>query len=268
VTAVLAIRSWIEILFERFFQTMGELVLFFFAYCRDFFDLKAQWRGLGRTLTQMKVFGWQSLPITIFISIFTGFVVSFQTGRELQAFGIADNIGSITGISVTREMAPVITAFVIAGRIGAAMAAELGTMSVTEEVNALRSMGISPMKYLVVPRVIAGFVMMPLLIGYAMFFAFWGGALVAESLLNISQETFYSRMYNSLVIDDIAEGLVKAFVFGGIISIVSCYFGLAAREGAEAVGRAATKAVVLSLTLILMADFILARLLQEFLKLV
>jgi len=259
-----AIR-WIEFQAGNFFETLGQLLLLFLATLRDLPSLVSR-RSIWRTLVQMKIFGWQSLGITIVIALFTGFVVALQTGRELMNFGITESIGSIVGISLAREMGPVITGFLVAGRVGAAMAAELGTMVVTDEVEAMRSMGISPVKFLVVPRVVAGFIMMPLLVAYALWFGFEGGAIVAESLLNISREVYYFRLNRGLIIEDLIEGMTKSFAFGGIVALVSCHFGLAAHGGAESVGRAASKAVVVSLTLILISDFFLARFLQQWLR--
>jgi phospholipid/cholesterol/gamma-HCH transport system permease protein len=184
-------------------------------------------------------------------------------GRALLQFGTPESIGSVAGISITREMGPVITAFVIAGRVGAAMAAELGTMSVTEEVDALRSMGISPVRYLLVPRFLAGVLMLPLLTFYAIFVGFWGGALIADAMLGVSSTLYFSLLYETLVMDDLHEALIKSVVFGALISLVCCQSGMAARGGPDAVGRATTKGVVLSLMGILMADFFIGRFLHS-----
>jgi phospholipid/cholesterol/gamma-HCH transport system permease protein len=207
----------------------------------------------------MQVYGWQSLPISVCIGTFVGLIVSLQMGRALLDFGTPERIGSVAGISITREMGPVITAFVIAGRVGASMAAEIGTMSVTEEVDALRSMGINPVRFLVVPRFVAGITMLPILTILSIYVGFWGGALIADSLLGVSTVLYFELLYRTLELSDLAEGLIKSIIFGGMISLLCCYSGLMARGGADAVGRATTKGVVLSLMMILATDFFIGR---------
>jgi len=178
---------------------------------------------------------------------------------ELKNLGLQQQVGTIVGLSLVREMGPVFTAFIIAARVGAAWAAEIGTMSVSEEIDALRSMGISPVRYLAMPRFLAAITMQPVLTVYSIVVGMWGGALVSVNYLGVPQLIYYKRMFRSLEIHDITLGLGKAFVFGAIFSIVCCYMGLTTKNGAEGVGRATTRSVVISLTLILVADYFITR---------
>jgi len=256
-------RLWIERVVGNTFLTAGDLTLLLLNIIRE---IPQALLRPGRILRQLQVVGWQSLPIAVFIGLFVGLIVSLQMGRALLDFGTPESIGSVAGISIMREMGPVITAFVIAGRVGAAMAAELGTMSVTEEVDALRSLGINPVRYLVVPRFLAGLTMLPLLTFYSILVGFYGGAYIADAMLNVPSQLYFTLLYDSLQSRDIWEALIKSTVFGGLIALVSCYSGLAAIGGPEAVGRSTTKGVVLSLMGILMCDFFLGRFAHLFLE--
>jgi phospholipid/cholesterol/gamma-HCH transport system permease protein len=168
-----------------------------------------------------------------------------------------------TGVSkaVFIELGPALTALVVAGRVGSSIAAELGTMRVTEQIDALETLAIDPIRYLAMPRFVAGLFMLPALVIFADFFAMAGAVLVATKLLGITPNTFWEGVKMFFHVHDVMAGLVKAFAFGGIIAFMGCFFGFSARGGAEGVGNAAIKAVVYSSILILITDYIIATLL-------
>jgi phospholipid/cholesterol/gamma-HCH transport system permease protein len=186
-------------------------------------------------------------------------VTALQTGLELKELGLVEAVGTVVGLSVVQEMGPVITAFIICGRVGAAMTAELGTMNVTEEIDVLRSLGIHPVRFLVVPRFVAAVLMVPVLTIYSILIGIWGGSIVATNYLGITSQIYYSRMFDSLELKHIVHGMSKTFLFGAIISIVCCHMGLSASNGVEGVGKSTMRAVVVSLTLILISDFFMTR---------
>ncbi|MBN1868602.1 ABC transporter permease [Candidatus Sumerlaeota bacterium] len=250
-------------LFHSFFLESGAMVCLL---GRTLLDLPAALRGMPRTLSCMMQFGFYTLPLAAFIGLFIGMVTSLQTGLELKELGLVEQVGSIVGLSVVQEMGPVITAFIICGRVGAAMTAELGTMAVTEEIDVLRSLGISPVRFLVVPRFVAAVAMVPILTVYSIVIGVWGGALVATSVLGVAPDVYYKRMFDSLELYHVAIGMSKTFVFGAIIAIVCCHTGLRATNGVEGVGKATMRAVVVSLTAVLISDFYLISYLSDFWK--
>jgi phospholipid/cholesterol/gamma-HCH transport system permease protein len=222
-------------------------------------ELHAVGRGWRRTLVCMLEFGFNTLPLAAFIGIFIGLVTALQTGLQLKELGLVEAVGTIVGLSVVQEMGPVITAFIICGRVGAAMTAELGTMAVTEEIDVLRSLGIHPVRFLVVPRFIAAVTMVPILTIYSILFGIWGGSVVATSYLGVSKVVYYKHMYDSLELHHIISGMSKTFIFGAIIAIVCCHQGLNATNGVEGVGKSTMRAVVITLTAILISDFFMTR---------
>ena len=240
----------------RLFETTGGFVYLFLS---TLYELRVFWRSPQRLLRQMMQVGVNTLALAAMIGVFTGMVVALQTGYELKDFGLEDRIGSIVGLAMVREMGPVITGFLVAGRVGSAMAAELGTMAVTDEIDALRVMGISPVRYLVVPRFLAMLLMQPLLTVYSVVIGIWGASLISASYLRIDSSIYFKRLFDSLDVADIRQGFSKTFVFAAIISIVSCHLGLKATQGAAGVGKATTRSVVVSLTLILVSDYFVTR---------
>lgn len=208
----------------------------------------------GLTIAQMNKIGVNSLPLVFLTSLFTGMVLALQSAYQLQKFSAMKFTADLVALSVTRELGPVLTGIVVAGRIGAAMTAEIGTMRVTEQIDALHSLGVDPVRYLVVPRVVAGVSMLLVLSMYADFIGMLGGYLVAVFKLGLSSDVYIKRTFDALVLKDIWTGLFKATVFGLIISIVGCYFGFQTRGGAEGVGRATTLSVVSSLVGIIVVD--------------
>ena len=208
------------------------------------------------TLDQMNKVGVQSLPLVLLTALFTGIVLSLQSAYQLKLFAAEQFTSDLVALSVTRELGPVLTAMVVAGRVGASIAAELGTMKVTEQIDALKALAVNPIRYLVVPRVVAAFFMLFLLTVYADAIGMLGGYFIAVFKLGISSHEYISRTFKVLMPKDIMTGLIKSFFFGVIISIVGCYYGFKAHNGAEGVGRATTVAVVTILILIIASDAI------------
>jgi len=205
-------------------------------------------------LDQMNKVGVSSFPIVFLISIFTGMVLALQSAYQMQKFSAEMYIASLVALSITRELGPVLTALIIAGRCGAAITAELGTMKVTEQVEALETLSANPVQYLVVPRFIALIVMVPLLTICSDFFGIVGGYLIGVGKLNITHGMYVKMTFDPLAVKDVITGLVKSISFAVIICTISCFEGLNSAGGAEGVGRATTASVVKSFILIIIAD--------------
>ncbi|MGB2698564.1 MAG: ABC transporter permease, partial [Candidatus Zixiibacteriota bacterium] len=199
-----------------------------------------------------------SLPLVLITSIFTGAVSSVQAAYQFSDYVPMRYLGTVVGKAVMIELGPVLTALVVAGRVGAGIAAELGTMRVTEQIDALETLAVNPTRYLIVPRFVSGIIMLPILTIFSDFVALLGGLGVAVSFLDVSSNTFLNGVKVFFQLKDLFGGLFKALVFGGIIAIIGCYQGFKTRGGAEGVGRSTTRAVVLSAVLILIFDYIIA----------
>lgn len=229
------------------------------------------WRGLlavrvihryaALLIEQMRRIGVESLPLVIITSIFTGAVTAVQAAYQLKEFVPDIYLGTAIYKSVVIELGPVLTALVVGGRVSASIAAELGTMKVTEQVDAMHAMAIDPVRYLAMPRIMGALIMLPVLTVFADALAIGGGYVISNVSLDISPKTFIEGMRLYFFWGDVVGGLVKAFVFGGIIALMGCAAGLRATGGAVGVGRAATRAVVASCVLILVSDYVLATLL-------
>jgi phospholipid/cholesterol/gamma-HCH transport system permease protein len=206
---------------------------------------------------QMEFVGVKSTMVVILTGAFTGAVLALQTYYGFSKFNAETLVGSIVTLSMTRELGPVLTALMVTARAGSAMAAELGTMRVTEQIDALDVMAANPIKYLVVPRIVAAVLMLPLLTVVCDFVGVIGGYFVGVVLLNINPGLFMSKIYEIVELGDIFNGLIKASCFGLILSLVGCHKGFHTTGGAEGVGRATTEAVVLSSVLILVSDYFL-----------
>ena len=215
-------------------------------------------------LIQMDHVGVQSMTIIMLTGFFTGAVLALQTSSTLSTFGAVGLTGSLVSISLVRELGPVLAALMVAGRVGSGMASELGSMKVTEQINAMRALGTDPIKKLVVPRIFATVTMQPLLTIVANAVGVIGGLFVAVFLLHISANLYLSSAWDALDYNDILGGLLKPIVFGAIIATVSCYSGMRTEGGTQGVGRATTQAVVASSVLILVSDFFLTRLIQAY----
>jgi phospholipid/cholesterol/gamma-HCH transport system permease protein len=206
---------------------------------------------------QMVFAGVESLIITFFVAMFTGIVIAMQTAPQLATFGGTIYISSLVAISIARELGPVLTALVVAGRVGSAMTAELGTMKVSEQIEALETIALNPVRFLVVPRFIALVVMLPCLTIIADFAGMIGGFIVGVFNLHLDPNLYIDVTFRFLKAKDIMTGLVKSLVFAIIISMIGCYKGLNTTGGAEGVGKSTTQSVVLSFILIILFDCIL-----------
>ena len=217
-------------------------------------------------LKQMEFVGVKSVWIVALTAAFTGAVFALQAGKVYALFNMESMVGATVGLSLTREMAPVFTALMVTARACSAMAAELGTMRVTEQIDALETMAVDPIQYLVVPRVVATTVMVPLLTMAYNFVGVIGSYIVGIYLLGISEGPFMHKLYHYVDVDDIWGGLIKAAVFGFLISVISCYMGFNTRKGAKGVGKATTRAVVVSAVTILIVDYFLTTWILEYIS--
>lgn len=201
--------------------------------------------------------GLHTLPIVSVMAIFTGMVLAVQTYYQFRQFDLEMYIGSVVGLSMTRELGPVLTAIIVTGRIGSSTAAEIGSMKVTEQIDALRTLGVNPIKYLATPRFLALFTMLPLLTIYTNLIGILGGYLISIIKFRIRSSSYIDKTIYFLDPPDVLSGIIKAFFFGAIIAIVSCHKGLISEEGAQGVGKATTSSVVVSSILILVTDYFL-----------
>ena len=209
---------------------------------------------------QMVEIGYYSLPVVGMTAIFTGMVLALQTYTGFSRFNAETAIPNVVVISITRELGPVLAGLMVAGRIGAAMAAELGTMRVTEQIDALTTLSTNPFKYLIAPRLIAGLTMLPLLVAVADVIGVFGGYLVSVFKLGFNPGTYLKNTVDFVEFIDVFSGLVKAGVFGFIVALMGCYHGFQSRGGAQGVGKATTNAVVTASILILISNYIVTEL--------
>ncbi len=233
------------------------------AMVRKSFSLisKGKWEP-ALSVTQMNEIGVASFPVVGLTSLFTGMVLAFQSGFSfMKVFNEPIYVGSVVGLSLVKELGPVLTSVVIAGRVGAAITAELGTMNVTEQIDALYTLGTSPVRYLAVPRYIAMMIMVPILAALANIIGIIGGWIVAVSQLKIPGSVYWDEVRTFVELNDVSHGIIKSFFFGLIIVTTSCYMGFNCSGGAEGVGRATTRGVVISMVLILVGDYFLSALL-------
>ena len=246
------LRRW----FRKILSHLGGLGLLVWSLVREG---RKRWEG-GEILRQMDALGVQSISIAHLPCLFTGMVLALQTAHSLGQFGGKLFVGRAVILSLARELGPVLTALMLAARCGAGITAELGTMAVTEQVDALRALGASPIRKLVLPRVVALTVMLPVLTLIAIFHGMFGGLLMAVFELKIGASFYLSRTLQSLGFNDLMHGLCKTPVFGLEIALIGCYNGLGATGGADGVGRATTVAVVVASIAILVTDFFLTKL--------
>ena len=212
------------------------------------------------TTEQMMTMGVNSLPLVLFTSVFTGAVSAVQAAYQFQGYVPLRYLGTAVGKAVVIELGPVLTALVVAGRVGASIAAELGTMKVTEQIDALETMALDPVRYLVVPRFLAGLIMLPVLTIFSNFVAILGALFVSVWFVGISSYTFLNGVKLFFDIQDLFGGLIKALVFGSIIALMGCFQGFRTSGGAEGVGLSTTRAVVMASVLILIFDYIITSL--------
>jgi phospholipid/cholesterol/gamma-HCH transport system permease protein len=207
----------------------------------------------------MDVIGVGSLPIVALIGAFSGIVMTLQMSRALEAYGATSQTGQVVSISVIRELGPVLTALLIAGRNASGIASELGSMKVTEQIDAMRALGTDPIQKLVVPRLVATALMQPLLTAIADFVGLLGGLLIAILIIGNTASQYWNSAIDVLELNDLAQGLSKPFCFAIIISLVGCYYGLRTSGGTQGVGRATTQAVVVSSVWVFVIDVLITQ---------
>jgi phospholipid/cholesterol/gamma-HCH transport system permease protein len=239
---------------ERFFVHLGDVTILAGQSIRHSI-LRPH---MGQVFDQMYRLGVKSLPITTVTALFIGMAFALQIVQEFLKFGAGKMIGGILALALWRELAPLLTAVVVAGRVGAAIAAELGTMKVTEQVEALEAMGQDPVRYLVAPRITACTLIMPLLVGWADVVGFLGGFVIAMSSGRVNPYMYFEAAQSMLHVSDITGGLMKGVFFGFCIALISAYMGLSAKSGAKGVGEVTTRAVVVSLIVIFILNYFLS----------
>jgi phospholipid/cholesterol/gamma-HCH transport system permease protein len=245
---------------HRFLVEVGQQVLLVAAIHR--------WMGRrpfdgNLIVKQMARIGVDTIPVAVTTALFTGMVLALQTGYTLETKmkGVSQFVGSVVTLSMVRELGPVLTALIVSGRVGSAVAAEIGSMKVTEQIDALHTLAANPIKYLAVPRYIAFILMLPLLTVFADLTGWLGGLFVATTRLSSTATIYIDASRDVVGASDILGGLFKALFFGAAIAVVSCHQGFSTEGGAEGVGRATTKAVVVSFMVILVSDYFLTALL-------
>jgi len=247
---------------KGFYASIGHKILDFFSFFAGLTRLGVQTLllipvrpyGTRRVFEQASKIGIDSFPIVSLVSFFIGVILALQSAYIMQKMSSEIYIASIVAVSLTRELGPVITALIVAGRSGAGITAELGTMAVTEQVDALQTLGSHPIKYLVVPRFLSLTVMLPVLTVFANAIGIFGGYLIGVYRLSIRSSLYMNMTFQTLVYKDLYTGLIKTVFFGMIIAIVACFEGLTVKGGAEGVGKATTRSVVNTFILIITAD--------------
>jgi phospholipid/cholesterol/gamma-HCH transport system permease protein len=244
------------------FENIGEMVVLFW---RAVLAMPLAWRQRQKVLEQFFEIGNASLLMVSILSFFIGGVIALQTAPVLVEHGLASAVGGVVGIAICRELAPVMMSILIAGRIGSAMAAEIGSMQVYQEIDALRTMNINPVHYLVMPRLLAIVIALPMLVIFSILVGWLGGSLICmvNYRIQISFASFLSSFQNVVRLKDVVNGVFKSFIFAGVVGVVSCHQGLITRGGPRGIGRSVTKAVVNSIILIVVLDYLLSRLLMD-----
>ena len=249
-------------MFIKFLIDLGNRVISFFYFFGGLANLATQTVYLvfkppykwERIAEQSKKAGYDSFPIVSLVALFIGFIFALQTAYFMQRIGSEIYIASLVALSIVRELGPVITALVVAGRVGAAITAEIGSMQVTEQIDALETLATNPIKYLVVPRFLAVSLMLPLLTVYANFIGILGSYLICVFKLGISSTMYMTVTFESIFYKDLLTGLFKSWIFGMVIALVSCYEGFNVSGGAVGVGRSTPRSVVFSFLMIIAAD--------------
>ncbi len=241
----------------NFFYNIGDVIVFFVNLLKFLFTEKFYF---GIFFIQLLKIGFNSLPVVGLTAIFTGMVLALQSYTGFSRFSAESAIPNVVVLSITRELAPVLAGLMVAGRAGAAIAAEIGTMKVTEQIDALKTLSTNPYSYLVIPRVIAGILSLPFLVLIGDIIGVFGGYLICVNILNFNPSVYLQNTYNFVEFIDVFSGLVKASVFGFIITFIGCYFGFRTKGGAQGVGQSTTYSVVLSSILILLMNYIITSL--------
>ncbi|MFQ5532370.1 MAG: MlaE family ABC transporter permease [Candidatus Methylomirabilales bacterium] len=240
--------------FLNFLRDGGRMLIFLTTALYTIFLPPIKWR---RIIARIHFIGAKSLAVILLTGAFTGMVMGLQGFYSLRKFGSEAVLGAIVALGLIRELGPVLCALMITGRAGSALTAEMGIMRITEQIDALDAMALSPMRYLVVPTILAGLIVFPLLTAIFNVVGIYGGYLVGVNLMGIAEGTYFGEMHNYVDLEDITHGLAKSFSFGLVVTWVCCYKGFHASYGAEGVSRATTEAVVMSSVLILVWDYFL-----------
>lgn len=245
----------------KFLEVLGQMLILLWQTVYFFREAP---RNIHSIATQMMIIGYETLPVASVMAFFVGMVLALQTGVELNKYGGQNIIGAIVGHSMVRELGPVMTSFLVAGRAGSAMAAEIGVMKVYEEIDALKTLDIHPVRYLAMPRLIACLICVPALVIYADLVGIAGGALISNfhPQIFVSYWIYYDSLHDAMKLKEIGIGLIKAFTFGGIIALVCCYIGFTTSGGPRGIAQSTTRSVVLSFMMILIADYFLTRILM------
>ncbi len=238
-------------------QEMGRMLLFLLAAVQGAFRPPLR---LGLIVKRINFIGVKSLFVIALTAAFTGMVLALQGFFTLQKFGAEGLLGSAVALSLIRELGPVLAALMVTGRAGSAMTAEIGIMAITEQIDALRAMAVNPIKYLVVPNLIAGLIAVPLLTALFDLIGIFGGFVVGVKLLGLSSGAYFGQMEASVSFQDISSGFWKSVSFGFLLTLVACYKGYFARHGAEGVSKATTQSVVMASVLILVWDYFMTSL--------
>ncbi len=244
----------------RFINTLGSLCLFILKVTSYCFRPPYYWRQI---LLELYKIGYLSLPVVGLTAIFTGMVLALQSYTGFSRFSAESAIATVVVLSITRELGPVLGGLMVAGRVGASIAAEIGTMRVTEQIDALATLSTNPFKYLVVPRIIASVISLPLLVLCADAIGVLGGYIVSVHKLGFNSALYIEQTFKYLKAEDVRSGLIKAVVFGFVIALFGCYQGYFSKGGAQGVGRATTNAVVSSSIAILILNYVLTSILFD-----
>lgn len=252
------LRIWAIEFVKKALQELQEYVRLCFAAAHATFTRPFYFRDV---MEQIDIIGLGSLTVVLLTGFFTGAVLALQSGMTLDQFGARPFVGRLISASMIKELGPVLTALMLAGRVGSGIAAELGSMVVTEQISALRALGTDPVRKLVVPRVLAGFIMCPILTVVANTVGLVGGWLVALTQLRVPSGVYWTAVVEGLYIQDVWMGLIKPFFLGFVIVTIGCHVGLRTSGGTQGVGRATTNAVVAASVVVLVVDFFVTRLL-------
>ena len=237
-----------------FLQEFGQISILFFKVLG--FSPKVL-KNRKNILAQMEHIGVDSLPLVVIIAIFTGAVAAWQAAYQLKGLAPLSFLGTATSRAIITELGPVLTGIIIAGRVGASIAAELGSMKVTEQIDALETMGISKIRYLAMPRFVASIIMLPILIVFANIIAVLGAYLVSNFFLNVSYAVFFDSVKRFFTMGDFVFGMIKGMIFGGVTALLGCHIGFRTKGGAEGVGLSTIRSFVVSSAVILILDYVL-----------
>lgn len=235
-------------------EEIGQVFILLGGIFRSFLKIP---KSRNLILFQMEHIGVNSLPLVLIIAVFTGAVAAWQAAYQLKGLAPMSFLGGATTRAIITELGPVLTGIVIAGRVGASIAAELGTMKVTEQIDALETMAINPVRYLAMPRFIAAVIMMPLILVFANVIAIIGAYFVSNYFLSVSEAVFFTSVKRYFVLNDFVYGLIKTIFFGGVTSLLGCHIGLRTEGGAEGVGLSTIRSFVVSAACILILDYVL-----------